>query len=113
MSGGRHSFRPSCCTPWSIFLDSDAVSDAGGRAKARSLGFGGDTDEKGCRITEIVAGGAADQAGLRIGDVIIAVGENSVSNLYDVVLIMRMKKVGDQIPVWFIRDGELFSSMRY
>jgi S1-C subfamily serine protease len=29
-----------------------------------------------------------------------------VRNLYDIVLILRKKKVGDRIPVWFIRGGE-------
>ena len=33
-------------------------------------------------------------------------GENSVKNLYDLVLIMRSKKAGDRIPVWYVRDGE-------
>jgi uncharacterized protein len=75
-------------------------------ANAPVLGVRGETHEQGCRITELVKGGAAEEAGLRVGDVITGAGENSVGNIKDVVLIMRMKKVGDRIPVWFIRDGE-------
>jgi serine protease Do len=53
-----------------------------------------------------VPGGGAEEAGLRVGDIIEAAGENSVRNLYDVVLILRKKQVGDRIPVWLIRDGK-------
>ena len=69
------------------------------------LGIRGDLHDKGCLLTEVVSG-AAEEAGLRVGDVIVAAGENSVRNPYDIVLIMRMKKIGDRIPVWFIRDGK-------
>jgi membrane protease YdiL (CAAX protease family) len=75
-------------------------------ANAPVLGIRGDPHDKGCLLAEVVPGGAAEEAGLRAGDVIVAAGENSVRNLYDIVLIMRMKKIGDRIPVWFIRDGK-------
>ena len=75
-------------------------------ANAPVLGIRGDLHDKGCLLTEVVPGGAAEEAGLRVGDVIVAAGENSVRNQNDVVLIMRMKKIGDRIPVWFIRDGK-------
>ncbi len=79
-------------------------------ANAPVLGIRGDLHDKGCLLTEVVPGGAAEEAGLRVGDVIVAAGENSVRNLHDVVLIMRMKKIGDRIPVWFIRDGKQFQA---
>lgn len=75
-------------------------------ANAPVLGIRGDPHDQGCLLREVVPGGAAEEAGLRVGDVIVAAGENSVRNLYDVVLIMRQKKIGDRIPVWFIRDGK-------
>lgn len=77
-------------------------------ANSPVLGIRGEAREKGCLITELVEGGSAQEAGLRVGDVITGAGENSVRNLNDVVLIMRMKKVGVKIPVWFLRDGESF-----
>jgi membrane protease YdiL (CAAX protease family) len=72
------------------------------------LGVKGDTREQGCLVTEVVPGGAAEEAGIIVGDVIAAAGENSVRNLGDLVLIMRMKKVGDRIPVWYIRDEKTY-----
>jgi membrane protease YdiL (CAAX protease family) len=75
-------------------------------ANAPVLGIRGNLHDKGCLLTEVVPGGAAEEAGLHVGDVIVAAGENSVRNQDDIVLIMRMKKIGDRIPVWFIRDGK-------
>lgn len=75
-------------------------------ANAPVLGVRGEAHGKGCLVTEIVPGGAAEAAGLLVGDVISAAGENSVRNLDDLVLIMRTKRVGDRIPVWFRRGDE-------
>ena len=77
-------------------------------ANAPVLGIRGNLHDKGCLLTEVLQGGAAEEAGLHVGDVIVAAGENAVRNLDDIVLIMRMKKIGDRIPVWFIRDGKRF-----
>jgi membrane protease YdiL (CAAX protease family) len=77
-------------------------------ANAPVLGVKGETREQGCVVTEVVPGGAAEEAGILVGDVIGGAGENSVRNLGDLVSIMRMKKVGDRIPVWYIRDGKTY-----
>jgi membrane protease YdiL (CAAX protease family) len=75
-------------------------------ANAPVLGVRGDSRENGCLITVVVPGGAAEEAGVKVGDVITGAGENSVRSQNDLVLIMRMKKVGNRIPVWFTRDGQ-------
>jgi membrane protease YdiL (CAAX protease family) len=74
-------------------------------ANAPVLGVGGKPDDKGCIVTVVTPGSAADEAGIRVGDVITAAGENSVRNIGDLILIVRTKQVGDRIPVWF-RRGE-------
>ena len=43
-------------------------------ANAPVLGIRGDLHDKGCLLTEVVPGGAAEEAGLRVGDVIVAAG---------------------------------------
>ena len=74
-------------------------------ANAPVLGVRGVAGAKGCVLTEVVPGGAAAEAGLRVGDVITGAGENSVGDLRDLTLIMRAKKVGDRVPIWFDRGG--------
>jgi uncharacterized protein len=67
------------------------------------LGVVGEKDEGGCRVTQVWPGGAADEAGLRVGDVITGAGENAVADLRDVKLILLSHKPGDRIRVWFRR----------
>ncbi|WP_435008690.1 CPBP family glutamic-type intramembrane protease [Tundrisphaera lichenicola] len=83
-----------------LFLSAAAYADA------PVLGVRGEKSGRGCLLTEVMPGGSAAEAGLRVGDVITGAGENSVGDLRDLVLIMRTKKTGDRIPVWFTRDGE-------
>jgi membrane protease YdiL (CAAX protease family) len=83
-----------------LYLSAAAYADA------PVLGVRGDAHDRGCLVTEVVPGGSAADAGLRVGDIITGAGENSVRNLSDLILIMRTKKVGNKIPIWYLRDGE-------
>lgn len=69
------------------------------------LGVRGDPADGGCAVTEVGADGAADRAGLRIGDLITAVDGQPVASLEDIARIVQQKRVGETIRVEFVRDG--------
>lgn len=55
------------------------------------------------RIAEIMAGGAADRAGLQIGDVILAVDQDTVSGIDDLVRLMDASRIGRSVAVHILR----------
>jgi len=74
-------------------------------ANAPMLGVEGAPHERGCRITKVIPGSAADIAGLRIGDVVTAIDRKPVVDIRGIAQIIRRKRVGDTVSVEFIRDG--------
>lgn len=60
----------------------------------------------GCRIEELTEGAPADQAGLKVGDIITKVDDVIVTVNDDVVGYVRSLKVGDTIDFTVYRDGE-------
>ncbi len=74
-------------------------------ANAPRLGVIGERQEGGCRVTEVVPGGAADIAGLQVGDVVTDVDGTRVADILDMAQVVRGKRAGDRISVDFIRGG--------
>jgi Trypsin-like serine proteases, typically periplasmic, contain C-terminal PDZ domain len=60
----------------------------------------------GCRIEELTEGAPADQAGLKVGDIITKADDVIVTVNDDVVGYVRSLKVGDTIDFTVYRDGE-------
>ncbi len=58
------------------------------------------------RITEVHTGTAAEQAGLRVGDVIIRAGNRAVRTLDDLLLALGQHTPGSPIAIQFIRGTE-------
>jgi len=77
-------------------------------ANTPRLGVALGQHESGCLITAVLPRGAAEAAGLRIGDVINGAGDYAVANRTHLFSVLRMKKAGDSIPVYFLRDGEQY-----
>jgi len=59
----------------------------------------------GVRITGVRAGSPAEQAGLKAGDVITAIGAKVVVNLYDMTEALRSHQAGDSVVIVVKRDG--------
>jgi len=59
----------------------------------------------GVRITGVRAGSPAEQAGLIAGDVITAIGDKHIGNLYDMTDALRSHQAGDTVVVVSKRDG--------
>jgi len=71
------------------------------------LGVEWDPHEQGCRVTGVIPGSGAEEAGLRAGDVLVVVDGQSVSDRRHVTAVIRRRQVGDRIRVEFLRGGEL------
>ena len=59
----------------------------------------------GVRITGVRAGSPAEQAGLKAGDVITAIGAKTVANLFDMTDALRSHQAGDTVVIVAKRDG--------
>jgi hypothetical protein len=59
----------------------------------------------GVRITGVRAGSPAEQAGLKAGDVITAIGAKIVANLYDMTDALRSHQAGDSVVIVLKREG--------
>ena len=59
----------------------------------------------GVRITGVRSGSPAAQAGLTAGDVITAIGDKHIGNLYDMSDALRSHQPGDTVVIVSRRDG--------
>jgi C-terminal processing protease CtpA/Prc len=66
---------------------------------------GGVPDGAGVRITGVRAGSPAESAGLRAGDVITAIGDKRIANLYDMTDALRSHQPGDTVVIVSQREG--------
>jgi len=68
--------------------------------------FGLPADAKGALIPEVVPGGPGDEAGLKPGDFIVAVGGQDVTSAQDVLLAVARLKPGSEVAVEIYREGK-------
>ena len=64
------------------------------------------TNPRGARIDRVLSGGPADDAGLRDGDVITAVGNSDVRSAADLAGRIESHRRGDQVEIKFDRNGD-------
>jgi Zn-dependent M28 family amino/carboxypeptidase len=64
------------------------------------------TDVKGLLLGGVIAGGPADEAGLQKGDVIVAIGEQSITNIYDYTFALDLLRIGQPVTVVYLRGTE-------
>lgn len=67
--------------------------------------YGFSTDE-GAYVSSVVPGSAAEQAGIKVGDIITAFDGKAVTSSSDLMLDVRTKEPGDQVTIKVNRDGE-------
>jgi len=65
-----------------------------------------DGTKQGARVTRVVGGGPADDAGLQVGDVVDRVGSTPVGSVDELILALRQSKVGDRVKVTYVRSGQ-------
>jgi hypothetical protein len=64
------------------------------------------TEVEGLRLSGVVAGGPAEEAGLRGGDVIVELAGQKVANIYDYTYALDVVKIDEPVAVVYLRDGE-------
>lgn len=62
--------------------------------------------ETGVKFADVRAGSPADKAGLKPGDILVEFGGKPITNLYDFTYALRDSKVGDEVEVKVLRDGQ-------
>jgi hypothetical protein len=64
------------------------------------------SDAKGLLLGGVIAGGPAEIAGLRKGDVIIEIAGQTIANIYDYTYALDVLKIGQPAKVVYMRGGE-------
>jgi S1-C subfamily serine protease len=64
------------------------------------------TEVAGVKLSGVRAGGPADKAGLKGGDIIVEFGGQKIANIYDYTYAMDAAKIGQPVKVVVLRDGQ-------
>jgi serine protease Do len=93
---------------WERLAKGDAWGQPQGFMTVRGplLGIGGETADKGCKLTEVNPGSPAEKAGLKVGDVITTLDGKPVKGLEGLALMLLGHKPGDQITLHVLRGDE-------
>jgi hypothetical protein len=59
----------------------------------------------GCRLSGVMPGSPVEKSGLKEGDIVIKINDNSVHNLKDLSNILKSLKPGNKVSIIFMRDG--------
>jgi S1-C subfamily serine protease len=70
---------------------------------AKAVTDGGTRD--GALVESVAPGSAAAKGGVRAGDVIVKLGDRPVGTQDELVVLVRSRKVGDQVRITYIRGG--------
>ena len=76
-------------------------------AERKEIGLDND---RGILITEVIAGGPAERAGLQVNDVLLSINGEAIAQERQALLIAASTKPGDEIELVFWRDGERLST---
>ncbi len=66
----------------------------------------GDATSDGVRLSEVDGGGPADDAGLRVDDVVTAIDDQPVSTAQELIVAVRTHRPGDRVTLTYERDGQ-------
>ena len=61
---------------------------------------------EGAYVSGVTSGGAAEKAGIKVGDIIIKIENDKISTTSDALLAVRKHNPGDTISITFNRAGE-------
>ena len=98
----RLTFRQTTTPPPS----GGVAGDGGPRPWLGSVPDMAGDDTTGLRLQAVTPGSPGDQAGLRAGDVVVAIGGARVKDLYSYSAALYAHKPGDRITVDVLRDGK-------
>lgn len=85
-------------------LESERIGET--PADSPFLGLSGADADAGARLNRITKDGPSAKAGLKTGDVVIAVGEKRTIKYADFIREVRQHRAGDTIPITVVRGGK-------
>jgi predicted metalloprotease with PDZ domain len=91
-----------------LILDPNRAPEAEKAAERGYLGVitdDGDDKGRGVRVVNIVKGSPAEQAGLKVGDLVTAVGEKPVRQMTDIPEATKGSGPGAKLGITVVRDG--------
>ena len=91
--------------PFAIGIYSNTPRSLIGKNQAY-LGVKPNNNRDGVKIVEITKDSSADQAGLKLGDVITSIDGNPIRTVESLVNSIRGNEPGDQIAINYLRNGE-------
>ena len=66
-------------------------------------------DKKGALVADVFKGDPADKAGLKVGDIIVAIDNNDIKDTHDMLTRISNKKPGEEVAFIIIRDGNKYT----
>ncbi|MBZ5647027.1 MAG: M20/M25/M40 family metallo-hydrolase [Acidobacteriia bacterium] len=60
----------------------------------------------GVKFADVTPGSPAAKAGFKAGDILVQFGEMPIKNLYDFTFALRKHKIGDEVEVTVLREGQ-------
>jgi S1-C subfamily serine protease len=64
-----------------------------------------DDTSSGAQVENVQGGGAAEAAGILVGDVIVVLGERTISGADELEVAVREYEPGTTVPVQLVREG--------
>lgn len=94
------------------YVEVKGAAVAGG-PKGPRLGIVPDyeSDDKGLLVNDVSAGGAAEKAGIKAGDLIVEIGGRNVSNVQTYMAAMSQQKAGQAVEIVVVRDSKRLTLM--
>jgi putative serine protease PepD len=77
----------------------------GGKVTHPYLGVSVGNGDGGALLADVVAGGPADKAGLKKGDLVTKIGDKTIGDSNALVGAVQTAKAGDQVQITYKRDG--------
>jgi len=71
------------------------------------IGINGVDRDDGVEVTKVIADGPAARAGVRIGDVVTALGERDVTQMAELLTVVRRHDPGEELTITVRRDDDM------
>jgi photosystem II stability/assembly factor-like uncharacterized protein len=89
-----------------IYATVDSVRIGSTNENAAYMGITGADAEAGARLTQIVEGGPAAEAGLKVGDIVLSVDGKSVLSYESLLAELRTRSAGDTVKLTVARERQ-------
>ncbi|HUK75515.1 MAG TPA: trypsin-like peptidase domain-containing protein [Nitrososphaerales archaeon] len=66
--------------------------------------------EQGVLLAEVLHEGPARDAGLRVGDIVVKIGESKVDGVKDLVVALSHMEIGTEVSIQFVRNGTSYET---